>query len=308
MTTPTTINTHILDFILGKTIRQVYVDGSSYNYKEGDYTFVKDYEESVDIGEEIVVLEFTDDTAFVLAHRQECCENVVIKDIVGNFEDLIGHPLLEAEVCQSENEKNPGADEQFTFFKFATIKANVNMSWFGHSNGNYSMSVSGSLKEKRNKDVYCDIDIRELGVSVGGRIYIHINTNHEELLHKTSDEPVRIVDMSAIKKLVGGNPDNYSSYTQEPIKGFDTDNEHDFYPSTVGLKVKNINPKLRAVSRLRFEGRVGETFLKTNGKKPNFGLVLDFEEMASERMLTHNGSTEMRKFICLVTFKGFKYI
>jgi hypothetical protein len=93
-------------------------------------------------------------------HEQDCCESVMIEDVNGNLEDLIGNPILLAEesasneysaeqLAEIEKEKEEeGEDYVFwessftwTFYKLATIKGYVNIRWFGSSNGYYSESV-----------------------------------------------------------------------------------------------------------------------------------------------------------------------
>ena len=72
-------------------------------------------------------------------------------DIVGDLKDLIGQPLLMAEEITNEQCVNPDSvkvlpDYQdsftWTFYKLATIKGSVTISWYGQSNGYYNESVS----------------------------------------------------------------------------------------------------------------------------------------------------------------------
>jgi hypothetical protein len=71
-------------------------------------------------------------------------------DIVGDIKDLIGHPLLIAEEVTNEQDVNPegvkvpGWQDSFTwtFYKLATVKGYVTISWYGESNGYYNESVS----------------------------------------------------------------------------------------------------------------------------------------------------------------------
>jgi len=82
---------------------------------------------------------------WVMYHSQDCCENVYIEDIEGNLDDLVGHPLLQAEVVTGEPEDSDSRyDElqQWTFYKLATVKGYVTIRWYGGSNGWYSVSVS----------------------------------------------------------------------------------------------------------------------------------------------------------------------
>jgi len=89
---------------------------------------------------------------YAFYHYQECCESVVVKDIVGDLDDLVGSPILEAEVV-SKGGRGDGLPHEgdetwhdygthtWTFYKFGTIKGHVNISWHGESNGYYSESV-----------------------------------------------------------------------------------------------------------------------------------------------------------------------
>lgn len=84
---------------------------------------------------------------YVLAHDQQCCEDVYIEDIIGDLHDLIGLPILMAEEVTSEEHPEDittKQDDYFTwsFYKLATKKGYVTIRWYGASNGNYSEIVN----------------------------------------------------------------------------------------------------------------------------------------------------------------------
>jgi hypothetical protein len=86
---------------------------------------------------------------FKLLHERDCCEQVYIESVVGDWVDLIGNPILLAEESSKEGtEKDcPDGDRYYegsstwTFYKLATIKGYVDIRWYGESNGYYSESV-----------------------------------------------------------------------------------------------------------------------------------------------------------------------
>lgn len=119
--------------------------------------------------EEDSELRFTVDNGdqYRLYHDQCCCESVVIEDICGDLDDLIGVPVLMAAEVSSENkipEEVFGKAEltnglefpdyymscTWTFYRIATIKGTVVIRWLGESNGYYSESVDFELIEGSN--------------------------------------------------------------------------------------------------------------------------------------------------------------
>jgi hypothetical protein len=84
------------------------------------------------------ILFYTKDEVYSLDHHQDCCETVYIESVVGDVNDLIGNPLLIAqEVSHISNDK----EEEWTFYKLATIKGYVDIRWVGELNTYYSVKV-----------------------------------------------------------------------------------------------------------------------------------------------------------------------
>jgi hypothetical protein len=94
-------------------------------------------------GEELMFYA-ADDATYRMWHSQDCCESVRLEEVVGNLDDLIGTPILEAEeVVREHGEPPPQCPDSWTwtFYKLGTIKGHVTLRWLGESNGYYSESV-----------------------------------------------------------------------------------------------------------------------------------------------------------------------
>jgi hypothetical protein len=93
--------------------------------------------------DERLIFESNDGREFKFYHDQNCCESVTIQDVCGDLQWLVGSPILQAEEVNQEG-PHVDVDESYTwtFYKFATAKGYVTVSWLGSSDGNYSESVS----------------------------------------------------------------------------------------------------------------------------------------------------------------------
>lgn len=124
--------------LIGKTFNEVYV--GSENDPDDEMSFID-----------------CKGRGFKFYHEQDCCEGVGIEEVIGDLDNLINAPILEAEevIYDDENPngvKVPKYQESFqwTFYKFATIKGSVTVRWYGESNGYYSESVDFMELEKNN--------------------------------------------------------------------------------------------------------------------------------------------------------------
>lgn len=100
-------------------------------------------------GSERVTFTTTDNDKYAMFHSQDCCESVTVEDVVGNPEDLIGHPILRAEEVTSQENPPENADSfTWTFYTLATVKGYVTIRWLGESNSYYSESVDFERAEK----------------------------------------------------------------------------------------------------------------------------------------------------------------
>ena len=112
-----------IDVLKGKTLKAIVRDG------DRSITFVVD-----------------DGTRYRMFHDQDCCESVLIDDVVGDLQDLVGEPIFMAEQVSSDDRGSLKGKEHadsytWTFYKLATRKGFVDIRWYGESNGYYSESV-----------------------------------------------------------------------------------------------------------------------------------------------------------------------
>ena len=103
--------------MLGKTFSRVVSDGDTVTFQN-------------------------DEVRYVLYHSTDCCESVVVEDIIGDLEDLEGWPLLISR--EDHDADGPELNEEsytWTFYNFATFKGYVTIRFLGTSNGYYSEEV-----------------------------------------------------------------------------------------------------------------------------------------------------------------------
>jgi hypothetical protein len=92
-------------------------------------------------------LTFSNGDVYKLYHKQDCCEDVYLYDVIGDFSDLIGFPIMKAEEvssCKTPDGIDAGyMDDSFTwtFYHIVTFMGAVTLRWLGESNGYYSESV-----------------------------------------------------------------------------------------------------------------------------------------------------------------------
>lgn len=107
--------------------------------------------EGLETGSERVEFSFDNDVTLVLFHRSDCCETVSVAQVDGDAADLIGVPLVMAEVVSSDDQPAPNeyaVSFTWTFVKFATVKGYVTMRWLGTSNGHYGETPAIELTGK----------------------------------------------------------------------------------------------------------------------------------------------------------------
>ncbi len=93
-----------------------------------------------ELGSTKMKLTCSDGRKFVFYSFEASCGNDVkvwVEDIVGDINDLLNSPILEAEEISSEKK----GDQTWTFYRFSTVKGTVTIRWLGESNGYYSEKV-----------------------------------------------------------------------------------------------------------------------------------------------------------------------
>jgi hypothetical protein len=100
------------------------------------------------VGNDTLDFYATDGSHYLLYHSQDCCESVLIEDICGDLNDIVGTPILiayesaDTDVFTTNPEAEKGAESfTWTFYRISTIKGSVVIRWYGESNGYYSESV-----------------------------------------------------------------------------------------------------------------------------------------------------------------------
>lgn len=97
---------------------------------------------------DVILLDLKDGRTVKLYHQSDCCESVSIEDITGDLLDLVGEPLIMAEMVTNNElpDKEEGSESYtWSFQKFGTIKGTVTIRWYGESNGYYSETADMSI-------------------------------------------------------------------------------------------------------------------------------------------------------------------
>tara|TARA_Y100000034_G_scaffold92674_1_gene112032 strand:- start:1073 stop:1441 length:369 start_codon:yes stop_codon:yes gene_type:complete len=82
----------------------------------------------------------TDCGTWVMNHQQDCCESVSIEDITGDLQGLVGGEVIVADERISDGDTTYGS-ETWTFYTIRTTRGDVDIRWYGSSNGYYSERV-----------------------------------------------------------------------------------------------------------------------------------------------------------------------
>jgi hypothetical protein len=88
-----------------------------------------------------IIFEFASGKKVKMYHEQDCCEDVSLEDIEGDFKDLLNTPIVAAEERSNQGDNDEGVEE-WTFYYLASNRGSVNLRWYGTSNGYYSTAVN----------------------------------------------------------------------------------------------------------------------------------------------------------------------
>jgi hypothetical protein len=102
--------------------------------------------EGAKVGNDEIIFSLSTGEKFRLFHNQDCCESVLIEEIIGEIDDLIDSVITEAEeITSHENPEGYKPEYQgsftWTFYKIGTKKGFVTIRWYGESNGYYGEEV-----------------------------------------------------------------------------------------------------------------------------------------------------------------------
>lgn len=107
---------------------------------------------NTDFGD-VVIFTMEGGDKYQMYHSQDCCEQVYLEDVNGDWEDLQDATVIEA--SERTSDENPIGVKpeyqdcyQWTFYHIRTNKGVVVLRWYGDSNGYYSVDVTfGKLTE-----------------------------------------------------------------------------------------------------------------------------------------------------------------
>lgn len=94
----------------------------------------------------------TDNEVYKMCHIQSCSESVYIEDLDGELQSLVGSPILQANETTSQKQDSSIKHSTWTFYNLYTLHGDVNIRWYGTSNGYYSERVALILGQPKKGD------------------------------------------------------------------------------------------------------------------------------------------------------------
>jgi hypothetical protein len=115
---------------------------SWYSYDHCDISeFVGKTPTEIINGYDAIRFRMSDGSEYVMAHIQDCCENVSVEDIAGELNDLLDRPITVAEERSNFKETEYG-DARWTFYELQGSRGYATIRWYGTSNGYYGTGVN----------------------------------------------------------------------------------------------------------------------------------------------------------------------
>lgn len=135
------------DKMLGKTFTRVEVLKPEDVFTEGYTDFHQDGKSCEldmkytlsDASSDVMLFEEEDGVLHLFFNELICCEVIVLYDVQGDVPNLLGNPLLKAEVLpyaqiiEEVDIVEWGSDCAWSVFTFETVKGSVSFRWFGQS-------------------------------------------------------------------------------------------------------------------------------------------------------------------------------
>lgn len=150
--------------------------------------------ESITKTDDKLVFQSSDGRDFKFYHSQNCCEDVYIEDITGDLDDLIGSPLVEAELTSNIDRSEKSDLVIWSFYRYATAKGTVTVRWIGESNGYYSVDVNYKVEMPKVKETIWDESDDNSGMKFGCTfdqaemdVLIHSVREFRKMAQKSSD-------------------------------------------------------------------------------------------------------------------------
>lgn len=92
-------------------------------------------------GSDRVYFKCSDGFIMLLAHIQDCCEEVELEEYwISSLDDIVGHKVISAEERTEDGDDDNGSST-WTFYDIQTDKGYLQLRWLGRSNGYYSEAV-----------------------------------------------------------------------------------------------------------------------------------------------------------------------
>ena len=83
----------------------------------------------------------TDDCVYTFYHQQDCCESVLLTQVGGISDKIIGSRIIIIAEGVTDEKDTEYGHITWTFYKIGTNKGMIDFRWQGESNGYYSESV-----------------------------------------------------------------------------------------------------------------------------------------------------------------------